>query len=248
MHLSVSDISKSFDGTIALNGVTLSFPASSIKTIVGPNGSGKTTLFNIVSGLTLPDAGAVLLEQENITGHAPYVIARRGIGRLFQHPRIFEGLSVLDNIQVAASDAVGDGLFSAAKHIRTVIRQRGQIYEQAKEIVAMLGLTNSVNEMATNLSYGQIKTLAIGQLLMRKPSVLLLDELTAGLDDNILSKLLRVLIEMKDAGKCIILIEHRWELTTSISDSMAILRAGSVIADCSTQDAVKILQGCEGMW
>src|SRR5216683_2150942 len=182
MQLRISDVSKSFDGTVALAGVSLSFPAGSITTIVGPNGSGKTTLFNIISGLIAPDHGSVFLGQENISGRPAYLIASKGIGRLVQRPRIFTGLSVLDNLQVAANGGLGEYPFKALLNVRRVGAQQREIAQEANEIASTLGLTHLLNKDPSNLSYGQMKILAIGQLLMRRSSVLLLDELTAGLD------------------------------------------------------------------
>src|SRR6266852_5404772 len=146
MQLLVSDVSKSFDGTVALAGVSLSFPAGSITTIVGPNGSGKTTLFNIISGLIAPNHGSVFLGQENISGRPAYLIASKGIGLLFQRPRIFTGLSVLDNLQVAANGGLGEYPFKALFNVRRVVEQRRDISQKANDMAGILGLTHLLNE------------------------------------------------------------------------------------------------------
>lgn len=248
MHLQVSDVSKDFDGTTALKGVSLGFPAGSITTIVGPNGSGKTTLFNIISGFIAPDSGSVFLGPDNIVGLPPYMIASRGIGRLFQRPRIFEGLSLFDNLQVAADGGKGEYPLSALFHLSKVVRRRREIWEEAKKVASLLGLSNLRTQAPSSLSYGQMKLLAIGQLLMRRPKVLLLDELTAGLDETLLPQLLQLLLRMKDQKLTVVLIEHRWELTTHISDRMAILSGGNVVVDGMTSDVLKVLDTYERQW
>lgn len=248
MQLQVSDVSKSFDGTTALKSVSLGFPAGSITTIVGPNGSGKTTLFNIISGFIAPDSGSVFLGHDNIVGLPPYLIASSGIGRLFQRPRIFEGLSLFDNLQVAANGGIGEYPLSALFHLRKVVRRRREVWDEAQQVVSLLGLSHFRDAPPSSLSYGQVKLLAIGQLLMRRPGVLLLDELTAGLDDSLLPDLLQILLGMKDQGRTVVLIEHRWELVTSISDRMAILSGGSLISSGVTSEVLKVLVSYEGAW
>jgi ABC-type branched-subunit amino acid transport system ATPase component len=248
MNLQVSDVSKSFDGTTALKGVSLGFPAGSITTIVGPNGSGKTTLFNIISGFIAPDTGSVFLGPDNIVGRPAYIIASSGIARLFQRPRIFPGLSVIDNLQVAANGGVGEYPLKALIHLRKVLRERGETLKQAHEMASLLGLGHLSNDAPLNLSYGQMKLLAIGQLLMRRSAVLLLDELTAGLDDSVLSNLLQILLRVKDQGRTVVLIEHRWELTSPISDAMAILSGGVVVANGVTSDVRTVLSSYESVW
>jgi ABC-type branched-subunit amino acid transport system ATPase component len=248
VQLSVSDISKSFAGTVAVDGVSLSFPAGSITTIVGPNGSGKTSLFNIISGLVTPDHGSVFLGPENIIGQPAYSIALKGLGRLFQHPRIFVGLSVFDNLRVAADPTEGEFPIRALLNIRNVLKQNREISEQVKATASGLGLTHLLNNDPSSLSYGQMKMLAIGQLLMRRSAVLLLDEFTAGLDDKVLPGLLKILMNVREEKRTIVMIEHRWELTTEISDSIALLNSGKLVDHGPVPEMVKILKDYENKW
>ena len=211
--LEIQNLRKSFGGVAAVNGVSLSLPRGRIYGLIGPNGSGKTTLFNCITGIERLDAGHVLLDGARVDGLKPYRIARRGVGRTFQVIRVFPELTALENLLVVTrgrhEDAVG----------------------QAHELLRFVRLERLAGEYAGNLSYGQQKLVEFVRMLMRDPSLVLLDEPAAGVNRTLLNDLLDAVRALRDRGKTVLLVEHDMKVVMGLCEMVFVLDHGEKIAE-----------------
>ena len=217
MMLSLKNISKSFGGVKAVNKCTFEVRENTITSLVGPNGAGKTTVFNIISGLTKPDAGAIRLKNKNITGMPPYKIAQNGISRTFQITKVFRNLSVRDNMLIAKK--TGDA--------------------EIKKTLQSVYFEKSLDTIASELSYGQQRLLEIARALSMPHSLLMLDEPTAGVNPRIRQELRTILKNLRNGGKTILLIEHDMEFVMDISDKVIVLNEGKVLREGRPKDVAK---------
>jgi ABC-type branched-subunit amino acid transport system ATPase component len=207
------DVCKSFGGIRAVNGVSLALERGRIYGLIGPNGSGKTTLFNCITGVERCDAGAIVLEGTPIRDLKPYQIARRGVGRTFQMIRVFPELTALENLLVVTS---GD-------HAAATTR--------ARELLSFVKLEALAGEYAGNLSYGQQKLVEFVRMLMRDPSLVLLDEPAAGVNRTLLNELLDAVRRLRDAGKTVLLVEHDMKVVMGLCETVFVLDHGEKIAE-----------------
>ena len=207
------DVRKSFGGIRAVNGVSLVLEHGRIYGLIGPNGSGKTTLFNCVTGVERCDAGAIVLEGTPIEDLKPYQIARRGVGRTFQMIRVFPELTALENLLVVTT---GD-------HAAATTR--------ARDLLAFVKLEALAGEYAGNLSYGQQKLVEFVRMLMRDPSLVLLDEPAAGVNRTLLNELLDAVRRLRDAGKTVLLVEHDMKVVMGLCETVFVLDHGEKIAE-----------------
>ncbi len=229
--LIASEISVSFGGFRALRSVSVSAEPGRILGIVGPNGSGKTTLLNVISGIQLPDAGSVSLNDRPVPLGRPDVVAAYGIGRTFQVSRLARRLTVLQNMMVSARDNPGERLFDLFLKPLSVASSERRIKERAVDILSRLGLVHKANDFAGELSGGQQKLLSLGMLLMSDCDVLLLDEPAAGVSPVLIEQEVTFLRSLREEGRTILLIEHNMELIANLCDRVYVLDAGEVIAE-----------------
>ena len=206
------DVHKHFGGVRAVNGVSLALERGRIYGLIGPNGSGKTTLFNCITGVERLDAGHVVLEGERIEGWAPWQIARRGVGRTFQVIRVFPELTALENLLVVTTGP------------REAARRR------ARELLAFVKLEGLADEYAGNLSYGQQKLVEFVRMLVRDPSLILLDEPAAGVNRTLLNDLLDAVRRLRDGGKTVLLVEHDMKVVMGLCEAVFVLDHGEKIA------------------
>jgi ABC-type branched-subunit amino acid transport system ATPase component len=185
--------------------------------LIGPNGAGKTTLFHLMSGFLVPDSGEVLLDGNRINGLAAWKIARMGVGRLFQDIRVFRRLTALENILVAFQNQAGETFWKAVIARPAILAQEDKFKEEAKRLLAFVGLKGMETTPAGALSYGQQKLLALARLLAQGAKVLLLDEPTAGVDPAMVRPLLQLLQNLARQGKTIIVIEHNISVVLEIA-------------------------------
>jgi branched-chain amino acid transport system ATP-binding protein len=207
------DVHKHFGGVRAVNGVSLSLERGRIYGLIGPNGSGKTTLFNCITGIERLDAGHVLLDGQRIEGRAPWQIARRGVGRTFQVIRVFPELTALENLMVVTT-----GPHEAARR-------------RARELLAFVKLEGLADEYAGNLSYGQQKLVEFVRMLVRDPSLILLDEPAAGVNRTLLNDLLDAVRRLRDQGKTVLLVEHDMKVVMGLCETVFVLDHGEKIAE-----------------
>lgn len=219
--LEIQGISKSFAGLQALRDVSLKVETGSIVGLIGPNGAGKTTLFNVVAGVMEPDEGRVVFNDSDVTGSPAHRMAHLGIGRTFQLMKPFESLSVLDNVTVA-----------------TLQRHRGrkEARDAAMEVVERVGLGQWAEKRASVLSTAGYKRLELAKALGLKPSLLLLDEVLAGLVPSERDKVVELLREIRDEGITMLLVEHVMSAVMALSDSIIVLHHGELLASGTPQE------------
>jgi ABC-type branched-subunit amino acid transport system ATPase component len=234
--LEIRGVSKEFGGLRALDGVEFDIEAGKITSLIGPNGAGKTTLFNIISGLVAPTEGAIFYRDRRITGLAPHRIARSGVGRTFQDPRVYRNLAVLENV-ISAHPQKGleDPIFSLVKGGSlpdgVAARSRG--------LLKLVGLDEKAGQKAWALSYGEQRFLSIARALATQADLLLMDEPTVGLDVAGVLGLKRLLRRLVDAeGKTVLLVEHNMDVVMDISDKVVLMVEGKVVAQ-GTPDEIK---------
>jgi branched-chain amino acid transport system ATP-binding protein len=228
--LRLEGITRRFGGLVALENVSLEVPASGITAVIGPNGAGKTTLFSIISGFNTPSSGRIFLNDKNITGLAPELIAKRGLIRTFQLVQLFENLSVLENVKVGRHLHTRGGLFTAL--IPPLAAQREtEVDAAAHALLRQTGLADCAQVVASALPYGQKRLLEIARALAAEPKLLLLDEPAAGLNREETQRLANLLRTIAGAGTAVLLIEHDMSLVMNVAARIAVLDFGRVIAN-----------------
>jgi branched-chain amino acid transport system ATP-binding protein len=214
--LSVAGVTKRFGGITANRNVSFDVSPGELVGIIGPNGAGKSTLFEIITGFYPPDAGEVRLDGARLTGLAPDVVCRRGVARTFQKLRPFPGLSVLDNVVVGALTRTTD-----VRHARA----------RARELVHRVGLAEKADAHAGTLSTGQRKRLELARALATEPRLLLLDEVTGGVDQRTIPELVRLVRALHEDGLTLLVIEHNMRVITAVARRIIALHLGEIIAD-----------------
>ena len=224
--LEVQNISKSFGGIKATDNVSLVFPTASLSAIIGPNGAGKSTFFNQISGAIRPDQGRILLDGTDLVGMTPAQIVRRGIGRAFQVASIFPSLTVDETLLAAAGAYAGR---SAALGRRFPLPETREL---AGHVLAMVGLGEKRDVLASKLSHGDQKLLDIALALVLQPKVLLLDEPTAGMGPEERWRMIDKVYQLWEAQKItVIFIEHDMDIVFKIAPSIRVLCYGRVLAE-----------------
>jgi ABC-type branched-subunit amino acid transport system ATPase component/ABC-type branched-subunit amino acid transport system permease subunit len=223
--LEAKDLTKAFGGLVAVNDVTLRVRRGAIHALIGPNGAGKTTLFNLVTGLMKPDAGEVLLDGDEITGTAPWRLAKRGMGRSFQQTNLFWALSSLDNITLTRA-AVTDATTKMYGGHAAPLRAR------ARELIGRVGLGAFGRVAASELSHGDQRSLEIATALAVESRFLLLDEPTAGLSPVETETAVALIRKIaKEEGLTVLFVEHDMEVVFEIADWITVMHRGSVLAE-----------------
>ncbi len=211
MELKIIGITKRFGSLLAINDCTLDIVTEGIYGLIGPNGSGKTTLFNIITGFSRPNSGKIICSGKNITGNSPVSIARSGLVRTFQIPRIFSNLTVEENFEVARTSRV-----SRAK---------------CSELIKLADLDEYRYVPAGKLSYGQKKQLDLARALALNPSMLLLDEPTAGLELPVIKTMVDQIKYIRDLKKTVFIIEHNMNVIMNLAERIFVLHNGVKIAE-----------------
>lgn len=236
--LTVRNIVKKFDGVTALNDVSFNVEDGQIFGIIGPNGSGKTTLLNLITGIFLPSSGQISFMGESLVGGKPHEIARRGIGRTFQQIRLFDHLSVLENVLVGLDFQLDIGYGAAILDSRKARAEemRGRI--RAREILGWIrgNLDADQDRRASELPYADKRRLEIARALATRPRLLLLDEPAAGMAPQEMRNLVDDLKRLNAEGTAIILIEHKMRLIEGVTDRVVVLDYGEKIAEGRFED------------
>jgi len=225
--LELRRVSKHFGGVKAVNNCSFYVKQGLITGLIGPNGAGKTTAFNLIAGLLKPDKGRISFLKQDITGRSAHVITRMGLARTFQHVRLFDNLSIEENLLVAV-DHPGEKFFNCFFHSR----KSGSYHKKIKGVLALVGLKKPLSTLAADLSYGQKRLLELARALMMDYKLLMLDEPTAGVNPLIRKRLKALLRKLREQGKTILLIEHDMDFVMSLSDEVIVLDAGrKLLAD-----------------
>jgi ABC-type branched-subunit amino acid transport system ATPase component len=234
--LDVKSLNLSFGGLRVLQNVSFAVEERTITSLVGPNGAGKTSVFNIISRLLKPSAGEVWFEGLRLDTLRADQVARRGVGRMFQDPRIFAGMTVLENALSGARLRANHPWFALIRDRRTR-REWSDANERVRTILGELGLGGKLHEKADSLSFAEQRFLSFSRCLAGEPRLLLLDEPTVGLDARSIDWLIERMRHLVDhLGLTVVLVEHNMDVVLNISDCVHLLVQGEVVASGSTAE------------
>lgn len=228
--LACEGLKKSFLGVAAVTGATFDVPKGLITALIGPNGAGKTTVVNILSGMMKSDAGTVHIGTTDVTNWADYKIAALGLMRTFQLSRELGGLSVLENLLVAPRVQAGESLFNVFFRPGRTKREEAANIGRALEILKTYGLYDLRDNRAAALSGGQKKLLEIARGVMANPAILLLDEPMAGVNPALIDQIGEYVVDLKNRGMTILMIEHNLNIVEKICDYVIVLAEGRTLA------------------
>ncbi len=229
--LAVDAISKNFGGVRVLEKTTFSLPEGQVTCLVGPNGAGKTTAFDCITGFLAFEAGSIRLRGDELKGLSRGEIVRRGVARSFQNLRLFDEMSVLDNVVVCLADESGNDPLTAIFrpfHSAALLRRRRA---HALAILEQVGLEHKAEDHVTQISYGQQKLLCIARVLATDAQLLLLDEPTSGLSATALDNMVKVIAKLSDSGKTLLVVEHNTRIVRDIADRIVFMHQGRVLAE-----------------
>lgn len=233
--LRCEQVSKKFDGVIALSDVTLEFPTTGIVALIGPNGAGKTTLLNVLTGFIRPDSGHYYLDDRNISGYYPYRVALLGIARTFQDLRLIRHISSIENVLLGIPKQSGERLFRALIHLG-IKREELRNQTIAMSILRHVGLEEMAYVLANELSYGQQKLLTLASCLATEARILLLDEPVSGVHPAMAAQILEILVRFRDEGRLVIFIEHDIAAVRKVADKVIVMDEGKVIINGSPHE------------
>ena len=241
--LEVSGLVKRFGGHIAVDGATFEVARGSITGLIGPNGAGKTTCFNCIAGALKPDGGRVRFAGEEITGLPPYRVFRRGLTRTFQIPQELGAMTVLENLMVVPEEQVGERIHESWLRPWRVAAQERAIAERAHEVLAEVDLGHEAQNQAGNLSGGQRKLLELGRALMSSPTLILLDEPSAGVNPTLTLRLIERIRALRDRfGITFLVIAHDMDLVLRLSERLIAMADGKVL---TAGDPQAVLENAE---
>lgn len=222
--LDIAHLSKAFRGVAAVQDVSLAVARGAICALIGPNGAGKSTLFNLLTGYIPPDTGSVVFDGRAITGLAPEAIAELGIARAFQIAKPFPGMSVRENVRIGA-------LFGRAGP-----RDVAAVTDRALDLA---GLRDLDDREARELTVGQLRRLEVARAVAARPALLLADEPCAGLNHTETLEMVEILRRIRSAGTTVLLVEHDMSAVMQVSDTVAVLEAGRLIAEGTPEEVTR---------
>jgi neutral amino acid transport system ATP-binding protein len=227
VYLRTDGLKKSFGGVKAIDGCSFGIKRGMITALVGPNGSGKTTIFGIISGIQKADRGDVFFKNRRITNLEPNVISNLGISRLFQESRLFRNLTVEENLLLAFDNT--DVLFW--KNLLVPARNAKDRCNKVREMLKLVGMEEYENVQTKNLSYGQKRLIELLRAVIKPHALLMLDEPVAGITPRIRRVISGLLMDLREQGDTIFIIEHDMEFTFGIADRILVINKGKIIAD-----------------
>src|SRR5215813_11467160 len=235
--LEARGISKRFGGLTALDNVDFTLDEGRIASIIGPNGAGKTTFFNVFTGIYVPEEGTVTFRGTPVLGKRPDQITALGICRTFQNIRLFSNMTAVENVLVGMHSRIPLGLWDVLGRGPRWAREEGALWARAGELLSLVGLRASANEIARNLPYGDQRRLEIARALAPAPALLLLDEPTAGMTQSEAGALMALLRRLvAELELTVLLIEHNMRVVMGVSDRVTVLDHGEKIAEGPPRD------------
>ncbi len=235
-YLEVTNLKKSFGGIKAVDVESLNLNRNELTSIIGPNGAGKTTFFDLISGFQDSDEGKVYLNNKNISKSQPYAIARLGMIRTFQLTKVFDRMTVLENMMFSASTVNNDSFLKSLAKLSSQKTTEKKIRDKSFEIMKELNIDHMANSYAREMSGGQKKLLELGRSIINNPSVLLLDEPLAGVNPKLAEEILQIILNLAGKGISILMVEHNIEAVMKISERVIVLAEGKVIADSTPEN------------
>ena len=232
--LELRGVTKRFGGLTAVQEVDLAIHPREIISIIGPNGAGKTTVFNLITGIYRATTGDIRLQGQSIVGQSPDMIVARGITRTFQNIRLFNNMTVLENVLVGQHTQLKAGLLGSLFRPPRVVHEEAEARKRALELLGFFGtsLVERQDEYVINLSYADRRRIEVARALAANPKLLLLDEPTAGMNDTETLEAVKYIRRLRDElGLTILLIEHKLAVTMGMSDRIAVLDYGRKIVE-----------------
>jgi len=230
--LQTTNVVKRFGGLTAVNNMTFELEQGTIASIIGPNGAGKTTFFNSLTGIYSPEEGQIDFNGRSLLGLRPDQVSERGISRTFQNIRLFGSMTVLENILVGMHTQLKQSGVDALLRTRKFHNEEKSAEKKASELMEFVGLGNVGNELARNLPYGGQRRIEIGRALAANPTLLLLDEPTAGMNPNETEDAIKLFRRIRDEkGVTVLLIEHDMRVVMNISERITVMDYGEKIAE-----------------
>lgn len=232
--LNLAKVTKHFGGLAAVQDVDLQVFPQEIISVIGPNGAGKTTVFNLITAIYRPSAGDITFNGRSLVGLRPDTIVRRGIARTFQNIRLFNNMSVMENVLVGLHTRLHANILGSLFHTPDVVNEEKEARKRAVELLSFFGseLVERQEEYVINLSYAQKRRVEIARALAARPDLLLLDEPTAGMNEVETLEAVKYVRRLRDELKLtILLIEHKLAVTMGMSDRIAVLDYGRKIAE-----------------
>lgn len=225
--LKIEHLTKNFGGVTAVADVSFEVNHHEIVAFIGPNGAGKTTLFNLITGLNKPDSGSIKLNNTDITGKSPEIIASLGISRTFQNLQLFNNMSAVENVMVGAHLQGRKGILASGLYLSGVTREEKNIFNIAMEKLELVGLADKKDLLVEILPYGQQRLLEIARAMAMEPKLLLLDEPAAGLNQGETDELGDLICKLPSMGITILIVEHNMDLIMAVSHHIVVLNHGS---------------------
>lgn len=229
--LRAEGLKKQFGGIRAADDLTLALERGKVTALVGPNGAGKTTVFNLLTGFLVPDAGRVVLGDADVTRLPPWKTVRLGMARSFQDVRLFERMTVLDNVLSAIPGQPGERLGPLFFTPRRTDDAERRNQDKALGYLAFVGLAQKADELASSLAFGEQKLVALARLIATEADVLLLDEPASGVDLQWVRRILDLIRQLAASGKTVCIVEHNLEVVTAIAEHAYFMEAGHIIAE-----------------
>jgi branched-chain amino acid transport system ATP-binding protein len=229
--LEVRGVTKRFGGLVAVKQLSMSLERGALYGLIGPNGAGKTTVFNLLTGVYRPDEGSIELDGRPIAGLKPSRIARLGMSRTFQNIRLFQSMTVLENVKLARHLGRTQTVATAILHTPSLHTEEDQFEDEALELLALFRLGGRAHDLAINLPYGSQRRLEIARALATRPKVLLLDEPAAGMNPHESLELMDLICSLRERfGLTILLVEHNMKVVMGVCERIQVIDYGETIA------------------
>jgi branched-chain amino acid transport system ATP-binding protein len=238
--LTAQQVRKEFGGLVAVNDVDFAIPEKAIVSLIGPNGAGKTTFFNMLTGVYKPTAGRIIFDGTDVTGKPPHAVTELGVGRTFQNIRLFPLMTSLENVLVGMHARLSGGIVRSILRTPGIKREEREARERARELLHFSGIRGRDDEFARNLPYGDQRRLEVARALATQPTLLLLDEPTAGMNPQETAEFMGFISKLRtEQDLTILLIEHDMRLVMEVSDRVTVLDYGEKIAEGTPQEVQK---------
>jgi len=234
--LQVQRLTKNFGGLTAVNTVSFDVDTGSIVGLIGPNGAGKTTVFNLITGIYRPDQGEILFSGASVLNRPTHRIVSSGIARTFQTIRLFQNLSVLENVLAGCHCHMKAGLLSSLFHLPWQQREEKAAQEKALNALEFVGLRGQAMQISKNLSYGNQRLLEVARALATDPKLLVLDEPAGGMNNQETAQLVLLIQKIRERGITVLLIEHDMNLVMRVCEKIVVLEYGAKIAEGSPDE------------